>query len=206
MLNPFEKIKIPPRIEDFIESESGRLRSIGGKSIREREIRRLRDYRERIDAYLQFVRSFPRVNQLHPFYRTSLEIASGSLDRVRICLSVIARNAVLAQRILAKYEDMIRRSPEERANLLMRSGFGRASSILRRSRDCVDWISKVSSELSKGKAIDPELPTIIVAGPPNAGKSTLYLRYPQPNLKSPTIHLLQRRSTSVILIAVLRFK
>ncbi|MEM4373024.1 MAG: GTPase [Metallosphaera sp.] len=173
MLNPFERLRPLPSVDSFVESEAKRLGSIGGKTVKEREIRRLKDYRDRIEVYVNFVRAFPRVDELHPFYKTSLEIASGSLDRVKMCLSAISRHANMAQRMLEKYMVMIKREPEEKANSLMRAGFGRASSILRRMNECVEWISGVVTVVSKGKAIDPELPTVMVAGPPNVGKSTL---------------------------------
>lgn len=173
MLNPFERLRVPPKVEDFIEIQARRLSSIGGKTVKEREIRRLKNYRDGLNAYLTFVRSFPKVDDLHPFYRTSLEIESGSLDRVKVCLSEIKKNAELARRILQQYEDLIKRNDEMEANKLMRSGFGRASSILRRSENCLSWLIQVVKKLSMERAIDPYMPTVIVSGPPNVGKSTL---------------------------------
>ncbi|QKQ99614.1 GTP-binding protein [Metallosphaera tengchongensis] len=173
MLNPFERLSPLPPVEVLIDSVANKLGSINGKTVKEREIRRLKYFQDRVSLYNEFVKRFPRIDQLHPFYQTSLEIASGSLDKVRICLSKISRSSSVARSMLEKYQRLIRVSPEHRANSLMRAGFGRAASILREAKQCVDWISSVVVEVSKGKAIDPDLPTVIVAGPPNVGKSTL---------------------------------
>ncbi|NON62797.1 GTPase, partial [Acidianus sp. RZ1] len=114
------------------------------------------------------------VNSLHPFYTGVLEIAAGgSLDRVKICLSVSLRASTLSMNILDQYARKISTSEDKESNRLMRQAFGRASSILRKNKECINWIIDLSLSLKKAKSIDPDLPTVVIAGPPNVGKSTL---------------------------------
>jgi len=173
MLNPFEGVTLPPDPEELIRRELRRLRDVQGVTVKDREIRRLIHFRDALQTYNRFLNSFPKLDRLHPFYLTSLEITAGSLDKVKRCLAQVRRKVNVASRLLENYVEQIKRSPEARANILMRTGFGRAASVLRDGRECITWLAEVTRELSKAKSVDPDLPTIIIAGPPNVGKSTL---------------------------------
>ncbi|MGC9105908.1 MAG: NOG1 family protein [Thermoprotei archaeon] len=174
--NPFEGVKLPPEVEAFISSLLSRIRKVGGTTIKDRELRRLALYRDSLKVYEDFVRSVPSIDGLHPFYRTALELIAGDLERVKVCLGAVSRGVRLARKVVLQYMKEIRANEEDQANALMRAGFGRASSILRRRAECVSYLRKVFAEARKLMAIDPDLPTIIVAGPPNVGKSTLVSR------------------------------
>ena len=176
MGNPFEGVKLPPDVEAFIDSVAKRLPRLGGTSIKDRELRRLALYRDSLEVYDAFVRSVPSIDDLHPFYRTSLEIVAGDLNKVKVCLASLIRGVRLARRVLKQYMAQIRASEEEEANKLMRAGFGRASGILRKRKECVRFLRDVFVQMKRLMAVDPELPTIIIAGPPNVGKSTLVSR------------------------------
>ncbi len=174
MLNPFEKLNCPPKTEDLIKIVLGRLPKISGNSIKDREIRRLMYYNDQVNRYLIFVNSFPRIDSLHPFYKEALEISAGkSIDDIKICLSIISRTCITSSSILKKYIAEIKRSDETIANRLMRQAFGRVSSLLRKRKDCIDWIIDLTKTMKKMKSIDPEIPTVIISGAPNVGKSTL---------------------------------
>jgi nucleolar GTP-binding protein len=173
MLNPFEKIKCPPKINDMIKIQLDRLPKISGENIKDREIRRLISYRDNIKKYLEFIKSLPKIESLHPFYRESVEIVAKKTSKeIDFCTLIAMRSVNLAIRILNEYITNIKRSDQSLSNKLMRQGFGRASSVLRKDQ-CINWLIDLVKELKKLKAIDPNLPTVIVAGPPNVGKSTL---------------------------------
>ena len=173
MRNPFEGVKLPPDVEDFISSLLNKIRKVGGTTRKDRELRRLALYRDYLKVYEEFLRTVPRIEELHPFYRTALEIIAGDLDRVKMCLGALKRGVTMARKAIIEYMTQIRANEEDQANLLMRRGFGRASSIMRARAECVSFLRRVFSEARKLKSVDPSLPTIIVAGPPNVGKSTL---------------------------------
>ncbi|ARM76268.1 NOG1 family protein [Acidianus manzaensis] len=174
MLNVFQKIKCPPKVEDLIKIELNQLPKIQGNTIKDREIRRLKSYSDLIQRYIDFVKSFPRLDDLHPFYKESIEIYAGkNIGEIKNCLAITSRASLNAIIILKKYIGLIKKLDESNSNKLMRQGFGRASSILRQKKDCIDWLIDLAKTLRKMKYIDPELPTVIVAGAPNVGKSTL---------------------------------
>ncbi len=172
MLNPFEKLKIPPKVNDTVNVMLKRLPKISGSSVKDREIRRLREYYEKVEKYYKFSIDFPRVEELHPFYLESIKIIT-DINDLKICLSITKKSSMISMRILRKYISEIKKQPENEANRLMREAFGRVTSVLRRSSQCIDKVISIAEELRKLKTVDPELPTIIIAGPPNVGKSTL---------------------------------
>ncbi len=169
---PFERVPIPPEVDDVINLVLNRLPKIQGKTVKEREINRLITYMNQVEKYKEFVSKFPRVEKLHPFYKESVEILA-DLDRVKICLFNTSRTADLAMRSLREGISMIKTKDEKEANAIMRRTFGRTSSILRKNRECTSFLIKVTVQLKKMMAVDPNLPTVIVAGAPNVGKSTL---------------------------------
>jgi nucleolar GTP-binding protein len=172
MLTPFERVPVPPEVDDVIEIVLNRLPKIGGKTVKEREINRLLTYMNQVEKYSTFVSKFPRIEKLHPFYRENIEILA-DIDRIKICLFNTKRTADLAMRALREGIQKIKSSDEDQANEIMRKTFGRTSSILRKNRECTSFLIKVTVQLKKMMAVDPKLPTVIVAGPPNVGKSTL---------------------------------
>jgi len=172
MLNPFEKVKIPPKTEDLIKIVLNRIPRIGGSTPKEREIKRLDFFREQLKRYQEFLKEFPRIEELHPFYRETLEILA-DINRVKLCLGAMNRGVQLSLNLIERYRRLIKGSDEKEANKLMRQCVGRVNSILRARKDCIDQVVGLASQLKKLQAIDPNMLTIIVAGPPNVGKSTL---------------------------------
>ncbi|MEM3305891.1 MAG: GTPase [Saccharolobus sp.] len=171
MLNPFEKLKLPQKTNDTINVMLKRLPKISGESIKDREIRRLKEYYDRVKKYYEFVQEFPRIETLHPFYLEAIKIVA-DINELKLCLFETKKFSSISMKILKNYIEKIRKSDEREANKLMREAFGRVSSILRKT-ECINKIIDIVIELKRIKSIDPTLPSIIVSGPPNVGKSTL---------------------------------
>lgn len=173
MLNPFERLQIPDEVENFIQRLIKGLREIRGTTKKDREIRRLLNYLNGLEIYEKFFKEFPNLDRLHPFYKEALEIiARSDIEKIKGCLSKSYKSVKMAKKLLKQYIQKIRRD-ENDPNILMRQGFGRASSVLRKNKDCIDFLISISREAKKMKAVDPNLPTVIIAGAPNVGKSTL---------------------------------
>ncbi|NON62798.1 GTP-binding protein, partial [Acidianus sp. DSM 29099] len=56
MLSPFERLRIPPKVEDLIKIELERIAKISGETPKDREIRRLKSYSDNIRKYQEFVK------------------------------------------------------------------------------------------------------------------------------------------------------
>ncbi len=122
---------------------------------------------------LKLVRKFPTIEKLHPFYEDMIDLMF-DVDQYKVSLS---KAQWAAERIEALSTDVIQKLKKakkvEHLTALMREYYGRYSSIVNSiDKDlkflgrCRDWIRQIPD-------IDPEMPTFIIAGMPNVGKSSL---------------------------------
>jgi len=126
MLNPFEKIKIPPKTENLIKVVLNRIPKIGGSNPKEREIKRILFLKEQLKKYQDFLKEFPKIESLHPFYKENIEIVA-DIDRVKLCLGAMNRGIRLSLNVIERYRQLIRVSDEKEANKLMRQCIGRVN-------------------------------------------------------------------------------
>lgn len=151
-----------PKIEDKIRKEIiDRISTIEGTSC---------------SHLTKLVKKFPTIEHLHPFYRDMIDLMF-DIDHYKISLS---KAQWASERITDLSTDIIRRLKSakkvQELNRLMKEYYGRYSSIIMSiDRDlsflsaCRDWIRKIPD-------IDPDLPTFLIAGMPNVGKSSLLSR------------------------------
>jgi nucleolar GTP-binding protein len=110
------------------------------------------------------VRSFPSLDRLHPFHRELIDALVG-LDGLRHALGTAAW--------CAEHVDVVARLFR---GTDVRQPYGRISSLVKQVRKELEFLEEARSKLEAIPEIDPALPTVIVAGPPNVGKSALVAR------------------------------
>ena len=71
------------------------------------------------------------------------------------------------------YGARIRRSPSEKATSLQKQAYGRISSVVYKIEKDLDFLDFAKAKLRNMPTIDFEATTIVIAGFPNVGKSTL---------------------------------
>lgn len=122
---------------------------------------------------LKLVKKFPTIEKLHPFYEDMIDLMF-DVDQYKISLS---KAQWVAERVEALSSDIIQKLKKakkvESLTGLMREYYGRYSSIvnsidseLRYLGKCRDWMRQIPD-------IETEMPTFIIAGMPNVGKSSL---------------------------------
>lgn len=125
------------------------------------------------DNLSNLIRRFPSFERLPPFYREMVEITVG-IDRIRISLSRLRWASMQIRQITREYVGRIKRTGGgERP--LRRSAFGRFSSIMRSIDRDLLFLNEARNLLRKMPSIDPEKPTILIAGYPNVGKSSFII-------------------------------
>ncbi|MFW9788044.1 MAG: NOG1 family protein [Candidatus Thorarchaeota archaeon] len=182
-LNPFANIPAIMTAEEIIEFAHNRSVRISMKSslrmkkierTRIREITRLQEFSKQVKTKLsEAVEQFPSVERLHPFYVELSEILVGN-DKLKQSLGAVYNCIPPIDDITDKHLQAIKLADEFKQMKKSRSAAkGRISSIIRATAKNIDFIIEAKKTLSKLPGISPNSPTIVCAGFPNVGKSTL---------------------------------
>ena len=169
--------------EEIIEFAHNRSTKISMKSslrmkklerTRIREITRLQEFSKQVKTKIsEAVQEFPSVERLHPFYVELSEILVGN-DKLKQSLGAVYNCIPTIDDITDKHLQAIKLTDEFKQMKWSRSAAkGRISSILRATAKNLDFIIEAKTTLSKLPGIAPNSPTIVCAGFPNVGKSTL---------------------------------
>lgn len=185
MRNPFSSIPALPSFDELVEISFNRAfskqKSVRKRNflneIKDREISRMQSVSDTITSKLDsFVKNFPNIDELNPLYRELLEIIAGR-DMVKHSLGAIFWASKMIRGLLRSYSHSIRKSndPDEIAKL-RREFLGRSVSVLRRVKNEIEFLRDSIKKLRELPDFDIESPTVIIAGMPNTGKSTLLSR------------------------------
>ncbi len=125
------------------------------------------------DPLHKVVKQYPSVDRLHPFDRALLELTV-DVDGFRQALGGIdwARKEVL--RLGNGFAAQVRKAgTPARALAQRRKAYGRLTSVVRQVANRLDFLIAARNTLRRLPVVDPELPTAVLAGAPNVGKSSL---------------------------------
>ncbi len=126
-----------------------------------------------IDATLHgYVKAFPTLDRLPPFYRELVDVLVDR-DHLRKHLGAVDWAAGKAKEMTREYARRIGRAPIQEVSALRKQAVGRLSSVVNQVSADLDALVDARIALRKVPSLDPELPTIVVAGYPNVGKSAL---------------------------------
>lgn len=145
--------------------------------LKQTEQARVRSVQNSIASTLQtYVKRFPSFDQLPPFYRELIDLTL-DLDKVRKSLGAldwawkrvneVGDEAIVAMKKAQHAEQVLQ--PKQQA-------YGRIASLLKQVDDDLQFLDEVRQSLKKLPVIEMEVPTIVVAGYPNVGKSSLVRR------------------------------
>ena len=119
-----------------------------------------------------YVKAFPTLDRLPPFYRELVDILVDR-DKLRKHLGAVDWAAGKAQELTREYTRRIGRAPIADVPRLRKEAVGRFASVVHQVAEDLDALVDARIALRKIPTLDPELPTIVVAGYPNVGKSAL---------------------------------
>jgi len=183
MKNPFEKMPTVLTADELIDKAFRRAERAasaynppGGKvaKARQREELRVRTVSNVVrDNLRKILDRTPGVSTLPKFYQ---ELVDTLVDRDQFHKSLARVNwAVKTIRNLEqRHVEKIRfeRDPKEIAKL-RRAFYGRVADILHEIDDDLRYLNQARNVLKELPVVDLELPTVVIAGHPNVGKSTL---------------------------------
>ncbi len=126
-----------------------------------------------VSTLKKYVDSFPYINKLHPFYRTLLDLLVDKNEYKRALASLVWAIEKI-NGFADKYAHKIKGVGKvEEAIKFRKEFYGRTSSILKQIAPKLEYLGNVRDTIRKLPDINPELPTVVVAGYPNVGKSEL---------------------------------
>jgi len=125
------------------------------------------------------VEEFPDFSKLHPFYAELFD-AIVSVAELKKALAHISDAAEIIKRLKHRkiYEigSIYRKTETERMSAIRNEFYGRAASIVNDLQGSFGVIENARSKLKEKPEIKFDLPTVIIAGFPNVGKTTILKR------------------------------
>ncbi|MBP2171960.1 NOG1 family protein [Methanococcus voltae] len=124
------------------------------------------------DNLIKIVEKTPSVDNLQPFYREILEIMVGS-DEFKKSLAAIQWASDIIRRLGIQYSRRAKKakSPQD-ASFYRKQFVGRVSSIIKQIYPNLAFLGVAQNKLKNIPTVK-DLPSIVIAGYPNVGKSTL---------------------------------
>ncbi|MBI4210763.1 MAG: 50S ribosome-binding GTPase [Candidatus Diapherotrites archaeon] len=128
-------------------------------------------------------KQFPKIDSMNTFYLDLLAVIA-DIGRLKQNLAMLNSSARIIKRLRYEYSGVIYRAKTIPAvNAGLKSFQGRASSVVKKLRKPLAELKEDSKKLRELPAIDFEAPTVVLAGFPNVGKSTLLKRLTGANAK-----------------------
>ncbi|UCH88029.1 MAG: 50S ribosome-binding GTPase [Thermoplasmata archaeon] len=124
----------------------------------------------------KYTKGFPSIDNLHPFYNQLVDVLVGN-DRLKKALGAMDWGR---RKIAGVCTANIRRiKTEDNINEIQKhrnAAYGRVASVLKQINSELLLLNTARETLRKMPDIDPEVPTVVIAGYPNVGKSMLVER------------------------------
>ncbi len=126
-----------------------------------------------VTALQGYVEKFPRMDKEEDFLPELIDIIIG-IDRYKKALGAVNWCAGKVEKLKNQSLKDIRRHKDPEIIEAIRRGFyGRLNSYVDRISDDLEFLGDAKNKLRKLPAVDPKMPTLVVAGFPNVGKSNL---------------------------------
>lgn len=147
------------------------------ETVREVNIGKLKSSSDTIVSTMgKYVKAFPSIDRQSPFYAELINIAIGR-DKLKKALGAIDWSRGSVARVSREGTREISRAITiSRIDQVRRSTYGRISSMVKQVDKELRLLAKARNTMRKFPAIDPDVPTIVIAGSPNVGKSQLVAR------------------------------
>jgi len=163
-----------PKIEsadELIDRAFRKGKKVDEKNRMKKARKKIQVVQKTIDSYLKrYVKAFPSFDTLHPFYHEILDAAIG-VDKLRKSLGAIDWARKKCRDISKKELKNIRRN--ENYDEIVKSTYGRISSIVHRVDKDLDFLDDARKKIRAIPSIELDMPTVVLVGYPNVGKSSL---------------------------------
>jgi len=179
----FKKITVVPAAKEFIDATLSKTQRKTPTVIHKHlPIARIRGFYLRKVKYTQqnfhdrlemILSEFPRQEDIHPFYADLMNVLYDR-DHYKLSLGQISTAKHLIDAVARDYGRLLKFGDSlYRCKLLKTAALGRMCTIIKRQRPALQYLEEVRQDLSRLPTIDPTQRTMLLAGFPNVGKSSL---------------------------------
>ncbi len=179
--NPFENIRRVENSQELLDiafSKSMKIKAPGGRmdglsKSRSHEMNRINTAANvLVDRLERIVKNFPSLNLIHPFYYELADILT-DLDSTKISLGRIFGIIKYIRDIEGEILENLSKTEIKIENKQFRkAAFGRYASIIKRIDNHLKQLETTRQSLIILPGFNPELPSVVIAGIPNSGKSS----------------------------------
>ena len=124
------------------------------------------------DKLKSIIDAVPEIEELHPFHQDYIDITVG-VDSMKQALGALNWAYGILSQLEREYANKIKRNPSEKASSIQREAYGRIASVINKIEKDLDFLDFAKASLRNMPTIDFDATTIVIAGFPNVGKSTL---------------------------------
>lgn len=124
------------------------------------------------DKLKSILDSVPEIEELPMFYQDYIDITVG-VDDMKQALGALNWAYGIITQLEKEYGAKIRKNPSERATSFQKQAYGRLASVVNKIKKDLDFLDFAKANLRNMPTIDFDATTIVIAGFPNVGKSTL---------------------------------
>ena len=124
------------------------------------------------DKLKSIIDAVPEIESMHPFYQDYIDITVG-VDDLKQSLGALNWAYGIITQLEKEYGAKIRKNPSEKATTIQKQAYGRISSVIHKIKKDLDFLDFAKQNLRNMPTIDFDAKTIVIAGFPNVGKSTL---------------------------------
>ncbi|MFW6448648.1 MAG: NOG1 family protein [Halobacteriota archaeon] len=169
---PFEELPPVPSADDLVDRAFSRAARTGRAKHGVEAQRAMLDVAGNVlsDNLEHVVRSWPDFGGLHPYHRAIADVVA-DIEELRSHLASIDWAAGQVEAIAAEHRGRLR-GDSDGARRQRKQAFARMADVLEEVADDLATLEDARHELARLPGIDPEIPTIVVAGYPNVGKSS----------------------------------
>ncbi len=165
--------KIPPimNADELLDRAFGSAKKVTHRDKKKKTINKIKMVKRIIGNTLKvYVRAFPTLDDLHPFYYELINLLIG-IDKLKMALASVewARKRINS---ITNYGIREAKKKEDYKNII-RKVYGRVSSIIYEIDASLKFLEETRKKLKDVPSIDTGTKTVIIAGYPNVGKSSL---------------------------------
>ncbi|RLI79495.1 GTP-binding protein [Archaeoglobales archaeon] len=167
----FEPRKLPTVLyaEELLDKAFRRASKVGGRNRKEKAINKLATISNTLSDYFdKIIKSHPSYDSLPEFYRETIDVVVG-IGKIKKSLAALKWANEMSQKIITRSIKKIKGGKD--IDETLKATYGRIASIVSQIDEELRFLNEAKQKMRE-IPVFKDLPTVVVAGYPNVGKSS----------------------------------